>query len=309
MAKLHVRVPATTANLGPGFDALGLALDLWNEAEFARRTDGRVVVAVTGEGMGVLPTDEHNLIAASALRVFELAGERPPGLQIDCHNNIPLASGLGSSAAAVLSGMLAANALLDERFDQEALLKIAIQAEGHPDNVAPAMLGGLVVCLVDGERVRLHPLAPRADRGSIYITLVLPECDFPTQAARAVLPAQVDCQDAIFNISRAVLVVEALRSGDMGLLGSAMEDRLHQPYRLPLIPGAQAALDAAKGAGAAAVALSGAGPSLAAFSAHRDPAIGEEMQAAFAAEGISARAFVLSPSDAGTEIEWVAGSS
>jgi homoserine kinase len=302
MHKLRVRVPATTANLGPGFDVLGLALDLWNEIEFARRADDRIVVTVTGEGAGTLPRDAHNLVAASALHVFELAGERPPGLQIDCHNNIPLASGMGSSGAAVLSGMLAANALLDERFDQDALLKIAIQSEGHPDNVAPAMLGGLVLCMADGARVRVHRLAPRSSRKPIFITLALPECDFPTQAARAVLPAQVKREDAIFNISRAVLVAEALRSGDMGLLGSAMEDRLHQPYRLPLILGAQAALEAAKDAGAAAVALSGAGPSLAAFSAHRNPAIGEAMQRAFAAEGIAARVFELRPSDAGAEI-------
>jgi homoserine kinase len=301
MDKLRVRVPATTANLGPGFDALGMALDLWNEAEFTRRADGRVAVMVTGEGAGTLPRDTNNLVAASALRIFELAGERPIGLQINCHNNIPLASGLGSSGAAVLSGMLAANALLDERFDLDALLKIAIQSEGHPDNVAPAMLGGLVLCMVDGERVRLHRLAPRADRKPIFITLALPACDFPTQAARAVLPVQVMRQDAVFNISRAVLVAEALRSGDLGLLGSAMEDRLHQPYRLPLIPGAQAAMEAAKGAGAEAVALSGAGPSLAAFSAHRDPAIGEAMQRAFAGTGIAARVFELSPSDTGAE--------
>jgi homoserine kinase len=308
MGKLRVRVPATTANLGPGFDALGLALDLWNEAEFSPRADGRIVVMVRGEGAGSLPTDDHNLVAASALRVFEQAGERPPGLQINCHNTIPLASGLGSSAAAVLSGMLAANALLDGRFDQAALLEIAIQAEGHPDNVAPALLGGLVVCMADGEHVRLHRLAPRSGRRPIFVTVVLPECDFPTQAARAVLPVQVKRQDAIFNISRAVLVAEALCGGDLGLLGSAMEDRLHQPYRLPLIPGALAAMEAARGAGAAAVALSGAGPSLAAFSAHEDPAIGQAMQRAFAAAGISARIFDLRPSDSGAEIQWVAGS-
>ena len=302
MHRLRVRVPATTANLGPGFDALGMALDLWNEAEFTRRADGRIVVTVTGEGAGTLPTDAHNLVAASALRIFELAGEPPIGLQINCYNNIPLASGMGSSGAAVLSGMLAANALLDERFDQDALLKIAIQAEGHPDNVAPAMLGGLVLCMADGERVSVHRLAPNVGRKPIFITLALPECDFPTQAARAVLPAQVTRQDAVFNISRAVLVAEALRSGDMGLLGSAMEDRLHQPYRLPLIPGAQAALEAAKIAGAAAVALSGAGSSLAAFSAHRDPAIGEAMLRAYAKVGIAARVFELRSSDAGAEI-------
>ena len=300
--KLRVTVPATTANLGPGFDALGLALDVWNEAEFTRRDDGQIVVNVTGEGAGVLPTDAHNTVAASALRIFELAGERPPGLQIDCRNRIPLSSGLGSSAAAVLTGMLGANALLGEQFDQETLLQMAIQTEGHPDNVAPALLGGLVVCLVDGERVSAHKLPPRKDRLPIHITLVLPECDFPTQGARAVLPAQVAHKDAVFNISRAVLVAEALCTGDLAMLAAAMGDRLHQPYRLPLIPGAQTALDAARGAGAAAVALSGAGPSLAAFSAQQNSAIGEAMGQAFADAGLNARVFELGISDTGAEV-------
>ena len=302
MHKLRVRVPATTANLGPGFDALGLALDLWNEAEFTRRADGRLVVTVTGEGARVLPTDAHNAIASAALRIFELAGESTPGLQIDCRNRIPLASGMGSSAAAVITGILGGNALLNEPLDQDALLKITIQTEGHPDNVAPALLGGLVVCLADGDRINAYKLPPRGDRQPIHITLALPECDFPTQAARAVLPARVDRGDAIFNISRAVLVAEALCTGDLGLLGTTMEDRLHQPYRLPLIPGAQAALAAAKGAGAAAVALSGAGPSLAAFSAQNDPAIGAAMQHAFAAAGVDSRVFHLGVSDAGAEV-------
>jgi homoserine kinase len=303
--KLRVRVPATTANLGPGFDALGLALDLWNETEFTVHADNRIIVRVTGEGADVLPSDEHNLVVQAALHVFEQAGERPPGLQIDCRNRIPLASGMGSSAAAVLTGVLGANALLSGRFDQQALLKLAVQMEGHPDNVAPALLGGLVVCLVDGEGVHARQLPPRENRHPINITLVLPEFDFPTQGARSVLPAQVDRSDAVFNLSRAVLVAEGLCNGDLDLLAMAMEDRLHQPYRLPLIPGALEAMEAARSAGAAAVALSGAGPSLASFSAQHNPAIGESMQRAFAAEGLSARVFELMPSQAGAKVEWL----
>lgn len=300
--KLRVRVPATTANLGPGFDTLGLALNLWNETDFTQRADDRIVVTITGEGAAILPKDTHNTVAAAALRTFELAGEQPPGLTIDCHNRIPLSSGLGSSAAAVLTGILGANAFLGEPLDQEALLKLAVDIEGHPDNIAPALLGGLVVCLTDGEVIHAHRLHPRADRQPIHITMALPKFDLPTRAARAVLPAQVPHADAVFNLSRAVLVTEALTTGDLDLLAEAMGDRLHQPYRLALIPGAQAALDAARGAGAAAVALSGAGPSLAAFSAQEDPAIGEAMQRAFAAAVLNARIFHLGVSDTGAEV-------
>jgi homoserine kinase len=300
--KLRVRVPATTANLGPGFDALGLALNLWNETDFTQRTDGRLVVTVSGEGAGILPTDGDNIITAAARRTFTLAGEQPPGLTIDCHNRIPLSSGLGSSAAAVLTGILGANKLLDEPLDQDEILKLAVDIEGHPDNIAPALLGGLVVCLADGERVNAYKLPPRENHQPIHITLALPVFDFPTQAARAALPSQVKHADAVFNLSRAVLVAEALATGDLALLAVAMGDRLHQPYRLPLIPGAQAALDAAREAGAAAAALSGAGPSLVAFTAHENPAIGEAMGQAFADAGLSARIFHLGISDMGAEV-------
>ena len=300
--KLRVRVPATTANLGPGFDTLGLALDLWNETDFTRPADGHLVVTVTGEGVDLLPTGTENTVAAAALRLFELAGEQPPGLQIDCRNHIPLSSGLGSSAAAVLTGLLGANALLGEPLGQEALLKLAVEIEGHPDNVAPALLGGLVVCLAEGEVIRAHRLPPRADRQPVHITLALPKFDLPTRAARAVLPAQVPHADAVFNLSRAVLVAEALSTGDLDLLASAMHDRLHQPYRLPLIPGAQDAKKAAKNAGAAAAALSGAGPSLVAFSAQQDPAIGVAMGQAFADAGLTVRIFHLGVSEEGAQV-------
>lgn len=300
---LRVRVPATTANLGPGFDALGLALDLWNETDFTRRDDNHIVATISGEGADVLPTDAKNTLIAAALHLFELAGEQLPGLHIECRNKIPLSSGMGSSAAAVLTGVLGANALLNKPLDQPALLKLAVKIEGHPDNVAPALLGGLVVSLVDGEKIFAHQLPPNPKRMPIHLTLALPELDFPTRAARAALPAHVSHADAVFNISRALLVAQALSSGNISLLDRAMDDRLHQPYRLPLIPGAQAAIDAARAAGAAAAALSGAGPSLIAFSADQNTAIGSAMLHAFAEAGLPARVFHLGISEIGAQVE------
>lgn len=302
--KILVKVPATTANLGPGFDALGLALNLWNETEFTPARDGQMTISISGEGEGKLPLNADNAIVESALKIYQLAGKPCPGMRIRCHNRVPIGSGLGSSSAAMLTGMLGANALLGSPFTDEEILKLAIETEGHPDNVAPAMLGGLVASIVYEERVISLKLPAQANRAPIHVTVVLPDFDFPTQQARAILPRQVERKDAIYNISRAVLVTEALRTGDLDLLGKAMSDMLHQPYRLPLIPGAQAAMQAGRQAGAA-VALSGAGPSLIAFSSKEQPDIGAAMQRAFEAAGLTARIFKLETSSEGAEVSIV----
>ncbi len=302
--KIQIKVPATTANLGPGFDALGLALNLWNEAVFEtnQRGDRGISVSLEGEGVGHVPADETNPIAVAALRIFELAGAPVEGFRLHCVNRVPLGSGLGSSSAALLTGMLGANAMLGNLFTDEHVLKLAIETEGHPDNVAPAMLGGLVASIVHEDRVISIKLSARANRRPIHATVVLPDFDFPTEEARALLPGQVERRAAVHNISRAIMVTEALRTGDLEMLGDAMTDLLHQPYRIPLIPGAQAAMDSAHSAGAAAVALSGAGPSLIAFASWRDPAIGTAMQAAFESAGLSARIFELAPTQDGAEV-------
>jgi homoserine kinase len=300
--KIRVKVPATTANLGPGFDALGLALNLWNEAEFTCTDDSKIVVNVNGEGEGKLPTNAENAIAEAALQIYDLAGKVCHGLNIDCINRVPLGSGMGSSSAAMLTGMLGANALLGNPLTDEEILKLAIETEGHPDNVAPAMLGGLVASIVHEDRVVSMKLPAKANHGSIHATIVLPDFDFPTKQARAILPKQVERPDAIYNISRVVLVTEALRTGNLELLGIAMKDSLHQPYRLPLIPGAIAALEAGKKAGASAVALSGAGPSLIAFSSKGESRIGAAMKRAFESAGLSARIFELETSYEGAEV-------
>lgn len=294
--KILVKVPATSANLGPGFDALGLALDLWNEATFIPADDFRV--EIEGEGADRLPTDQHNAIVDAALQVYRLAGKKCNGLHIQCINRIPLTSGLGSSSAAMLEGLLAANALLGEPFSHEELLKVAIENEGHPDNVAPAMLGGLVAStIVDGKII-----TRKMDVGPTAITVVTPDFHFPTKQARKALPKQIPMKDAVYNISRVVLATKALECGDLELLGQVMDDKLHQPYRLPLIPGARGAMDAAKRAGAAAVALSGAGPSLIAFSAEQKNEIGEATVGAFKEAGLTARVFTLKVSDIGAQV-------
>ncbi len=305
--KIHVKVPATTANLGPGFDAIGLALDLWNEAIFEthRAADQGIAVTLEGEGTDRLPANAENPIVESALQIFALAQQPCNGFRVHCINRVPLSSGLGSSSAAMLTGMLGANALLGNPFSDEQILKVAIQSEGHPDNVAPAMLGGLVASIVHDDHVISIKLPARANRGPIHATVVLPNFDFPTQQARAILPAKVDRKDAIYNISRAVMVTEALRTGDLELLGKAMTDMLHQPYRIPLIPGAQAAMDSARRAGAAAVALSGAGPGVIAFASKDEPVIGRAMRTAFEAAGLEARIFQLAPTYEGAEVSTI----
>jgi homoserine kinase len=298
---ITIRVPATSANLGPGFDSLGLALDLWNETIITLAIE--YTVQINGEGAEKLSPGENNMIIRSAQHLADCAGKHLPPFHVDCINNIPLSSGLGSSAAAKLTGLLGANTLLGKPLSNDDILSLATEMEGHPDNVAPAMLGGLVVSAMENGKVlaqRIHMDGNQDSR--IYITVVFPEFQLPTQEARGALPGQVSITDAIHNIGHAVLVTEAFRNGDVDLLGKAMTDALHQPHRLPLIPGAQAAMDAAKGAGASAAALSGAGPSVIAFSSKREPSIGEAMKGAFAERGLSARIFQLKMSNHGAEV-------
>ena len=296
--KVLIKVPATSANLGPGFDSLGLALDLWNETVVTLAIE--FSVRVKGEGEGKLAMGEKNLIVRAAQRLAERAGRSLPTFHEDSVNQIPLSSGLGSSAAATLKGLLAGNALLGNPFLREEILTIASEMEGHPDNVAPALMGGLVVSTVENDKViaRQIPIVTAA-----AVTIVLPDFHLPTKEARAALPEKVSMKAAVHNISRAVLVTEAFRNGDMDLLGKAMTDTLHQPYRLPLIPGAQSAMAAANEAGADAVALSGAGPSLIAFSSKAEAGIGESMKRAFEAAGLTARIFNLGVSGRGAEIQ------
>lgn len=285
---LTLRVPATSANLGPGFDCLGLALDLWNEVTFEPAEEIRYEVA--GEGAEVLNGQAHNLLTEAFERAAQVAG-RKLGAIIRARNGIPPGSGLGSSAAAIVAGLWGANELLGCPFSPLELLHLATQMEGHPDNVSPALLGGLTVSVLVADEV----IVQRYPVPEMSLVVVQPQVHWPTQVARAVLPASVPRSDAIFNLGRVALVTEALRNGDLPLLQKVMEDRLHQPYRLPHIPGGLAAFECARSFGAAA--LSGAGPSLIVFTSPEQASdTRESLIAAFAQEGISARGWLLRPS-------------
>ncbi len=294
-AHVDVRVPATTANLGPGFDCLAMALDLWNECRFELAPAG-FQVEISGEGAGRLANDERNLLIQAFTGLYQARGAAlPAGLRVACRNAVPLGSGMGSSASAVVAGLLAANHFLGGPAGVDELLVLANELEGHPDNAAAALYGGLVV--ISHQTGGL--LTRRFDVPALPAVIVLPDFGLPTREARAALPKQVTLKDAIFNLGRSALVVEALRSQDLDLLGQVMDDRLHQPYRLKLIPGAENALNAARQAGAAAAAISGAGPSLIAFlrPGSDGTAVAHAMQTAFRQAGLPSRAFALTASN------------
>lgn len=297
MRTIRVRVPATTANLGPGFDCLGAALNLWNEATFEPAATWQV--AIRGEGAETLPRDAKNLMVRAALRVFASQPQQATGAaRITCINRIPMGAGLGSSAAATLLGLLGGNALLGNPLTPNEVLRLAIEIEGHPDNVAPALLGGLTISGlgINGEMLTRRFKLPRW-----YVAVAVPEIRLPTKQARAALPPMVTHGAAVRNLGRSLLVVEALRTGDATLLSQAMCDELHEPYRLPLIPEASAVLQAARNAGAVAATISGAGSGLIAFVSQKSDAaaVGEAMRAAFAEAGVAARVFLLHSSQIG----------
>ena len=300
MPPLSVFVPATTANLGPGFDCLGLALDLWNRVTIFEEGEG-LHVKIRGEGAGLLPADDHNMVVRAMMRFYQAQRVPfPANLSIQCDNRIPVSSGMGSSAAAIVSGLLAANALLGSPASQEEILRLAVAIDGHPDNVASALSGGLTMVTTVGEGLLVNqlPVPP------LVVALAVPAIHLPTQVARAALPREVPLSDAVFNIGRTAFVIEALRSGNLAQLGKVMEDRLHQPYRLSLIPGGEEVFNVARQAGAMAVALSGAGPSIIAFAPIEEAVsqaqkIADAMVAAFSQAAIQARGFVLNLSEKG----------
>lgn len=285
---IDVRVPATSANLGPGFDVLGLALGLYNDIAY-EEAEG-VVVTIDGEGAGRLDTGAGNVVARAAHMVYQAAGRRFPGAAIRCVNRIPPARGLGSSAAAWVGGLIAANAALGSPLDRDAILALACRAEGHPDNVAAALLGGLTVSCAAGDRVTAVSLPVPPEIG--WVVLV-PETESSTREARAVLSATVSRSDAVFNLQRLGLVLASIASGDVDLLRLAMEDRLHQPQRQALFPWMEPVRQAALEAGALGCVLSGAGPSLLAALRGSGEAVAHAMERALGAAGVAGRAATL----------------
>ena len=257
--KVSVKVPATSANLGPGFDTLGMALSYYDELVVEVVAGSGAVVEVHGEGSGEVATDESNLVVKSLAYTFDKFGQKVPGLKLTAHNIIPHGRGMGSSGAAVVSGIVAAKGLLEGivKISDQELLTIATELEGHPDNVAPALFGGLTIAWED--ETGPHHKKLFVHRGVSPLELV-PNHKMSTALARSLQPESVPHDDAVFNVSRSALLIAALTQSPELLL-AATEDRLHQDYRAAAMPETDAIVKLMREHGHAAV-VSGAGPSV-----------------------------------------------
>ena len=290
---IRVRVPGTSANCGPGFDAIGVACTIYNDLELTLKGEEGLVIEIEGEGAANIPADERNIVLRAIRTILKRAHreDEVKGFHIRMTNHIPLSRGLGSSAAAIVAGLKAANALLGNRFSRRELLQMATNIEGHPDNVAPAIFGGFTISVVTRGRVECFSLMPRMP---LKLVVAVPEFPLSTRLARSVLPEQVKMKDAVFNVSRAALLVAALTKGQPRFLRSAFADALHQPYREKLIPGMKDVFRAACRAGALGASLSGAGPCLIAYTLENEAAVGQAMVEAFQEHEIEAHALQLS---------------
>jgi homoserine kinase len=290
MQQVTVSVPATSANLGPGYDCLGLALDLRHNVTFSLQSEASLRITADGEDSHKIPLSENNLVFQAAEIIFRRLNWQPSGLHIHQQNEIPIGSGLGSSSSAVLAGMFGANGLCGSPLSRQDILQLATDLEGHPDNVAPAVHGGLVLGIQgsNGLVVEQIPIPP------LNVVIILPDYQLLTADARAALPDHIPLQDAIFNTSRTGLLIRALETANFKKLQIAMQDKLHQPYRIQLIPGMKDAFQAAQEAGASGVALSGAGPSLIAFAPEQHQEISAAAVSAFGRAGYSCRTWNLS---------------
>ena len=297
MSELRVRVPASSANLGPGFDSFALALPLL--AEFELRPAKAWAVTVDGDGAGI-PADDGNLFVVAARATAKAAGREVVPQHVTQRSAIPIARGLGSSAAAIVGGAVAANALLGEPFDRRTLLRIASEVEGHADNVAAALYGAFTVAMPDdGGPVATRLVFPRTWR----ICLLIPARLLSTEDARAILPTQVSRDDAVFNLAHGAALIAAVMRSDGALLALAMADRLHQPVRTKLVPALSEIIAAAREAGAFGAALSGAGPSVLAVAPARLAArVVSAMEEAAEAAGVPGRGRVVRVRAAGAQV-------
>jgi len=290
MDTVRVCVPASTSNLGPGFDCIGLALSLYDEVTIEVRDGAGVDVHVMGPEADRVRRGMDSLVVCGIRRLWDVLGRSLDGVRITQVHRIPVARGLGSSGAAVLAGLAAANRLAGDRLSLDDLLDLAFELEGHPDNVTPALVGGLVVASGHDGHVEYVKLDVPP---SLKVIVAVPDFELSTSSARQILPDAVPFRTAVENVGHVALLVAALSTGEWKRLRRATEDHLHQPYREPLIPGMRGVFRAALEAGAFGVAISGAGPSLLALACEGESAIREAMEKAWRASGVSSKTLVL----------------
>ena len=303
MTTVRVKAPATTANMGPGYDCLGMALDVWNTLEVEVMDGGEPVVDITGEGAGELGTGRDNLVYRSMSFLFDDAGEEMPSVCLKCDNTIPLARGMGSSAAAIASGLVAANALCSEDYTAQDLLEMAATIEGHPDNVAPAVMGGMQLVITEqteeGQRLFTVPVNVPSD---LHAVIFVPDVKISTEDARAVLPETVTMADAVHNMARVGLLVASMATNHPEFLAVATQDRLHQPYRHQLFTPMKVIFKAALDAGALGVFLSGSGSTILALTKGREMTVAYEMAEAARQASVEGNVSVTQPTVRGAHV-------
>ncbi|GFE68468.1 homoserine kinase [Chroococcus sp. FPU101] len=301
MTSVTVTVPATTANIGPGFDCLGAALTLYNEFTFTTvDSQTPLEIIVRGDEAAKVGTDKDNLLYQAFLRLYHHAGLTPPPVKIEIGLKVPLARGLGSSATAIVGGLVGANELAGKPFSQNDVMELAIAIEGHPDNVVPALLGKCQLSVGEAGNWQICEIPWHDD---IVPIVAIPDFELSTEAARAVLPKEYSRQDAIFNVAHMGLLIRGLETGNGNWLSKAMDDMIHQPYRLTLIKGYDAVKLAALASGAYNVVISGAGPTLLAL-AYRQQAeyVVTAMRETWMMEDVEADVQILSLDQMGTKV-------
>ena len=309
-SSVSVTVPATTANLGPGFDCLGAALTLYNQFEFTVAEEDAPTVTIQAIGLGAEQVSQvpDNLVYTSFLHLYTSLHQSPPNIAIKIQLNVPLARGLGSSATAIIGGLVGANAIAGSPLTNAQILELAIALEGHPDNVAPALLGNCQLAVQQANGATL--LCPVTWATTLVPVVAIPNFELSTHKARTVLPSDCSYTDAVFNGSHLSLLVKALESGRDDWLQAALSDRLHQPYRTPLIKGYEAVRQAALEAGAHGLVISGAGPTLLALcGCDRANAVAVAINQAWGLEGVEVTIHKLQLDSQGTQVSRMSAQS
>lgn len=296
---IKIRVPASTSNLGPGFDALSLALDWYNEFTFKSVNEG---LKISQHNSNKLPENNTNLVYRAFCEVFKKFGKIPPGLHLDINCQIPLSAGLGSSASAIVSGLAAANTLLNNALTKDEILSLATILEGHPDNCAAAIFGGLAIAASLDEKVYVSKFPWPQE---LLIVVVVPNFELPTRISRELLPPKISYGDAVFNISRTAYLLSSLLNKNWNGLKLGFQDRMHQPFRRDLVPGMESVMNEGLKLGAFGATLSGAGPTLVAFVNDKNKAeyIGKAMTQKWYEFKVESSYRVVSASLHGMEVE------
>ncbi len=306
------RIPASTTNLGPGFDVLGIGLSLHSKVTL-EEINNKTEIICRGKDADKIPKDTSNIAYQAAIKIFNQFNYKPAGLRLTIDNGIPAIRGLGGSGTAILGGLLTANSICQQRFGTQPsfshsdILAFATEFEGHPDNVSASLLGGLIVSGMEISETGCPPsvktikLIPPPE---LRLIVAIPDFTLPTKTARSVLPKSIDLPTVIFNISRSSLLVAAMATNNLDLLPTAMQDQIHQPYRAKLIPGFEEVKKNAMLAGALSVTLSGAGPTMVAYahSSSNTKKISDQMFLAFKKNGLSCQTKILTVDADGAEV-------